>query len=444
MTLFVNVAVQSRRRPREGYTTLRDSASTARIGVTAGLNTPMPQRLVIVGAGQAAASAIAAISKSGASLDIDLVGEEAHLPYQRPPLSKKFLAGSLQSEHLWLRPESYYAQHGVRMHQGTRAVAIDRANRTVALSNGKALAYDALLLALGATPRALPIPGADLPGICFLRSISDVATIRAGCAPGRRAVVVGGGYIGLEVAATLRGLGLEVTVLETMDRLMQRVVCEEVSRFYRAEHERHGVRVVLNARVDAFVGDTAVRGVRCANGDVYPADLVVVGVGVAPITSLAADARLEVGNGIVVDAHGRTSDPEILAAGDCTCAPRARYSGLIRLESVDNAIEQANTAIATLLNAPAPKEHVPWFWSDQYETKLVIVGLAQGYDRIVIRGNPAEGAFSACYLRGRELIAIETISSPKDQMAARQLIAARAELDPAKIVDRAIALRDCA
>jgi 3-phenylpropionate/trans-cinnamate dioxygenase ferredoxin reductase subunit len=403
----------------------------------------MPQRLVIIGAGQAAASTIAAISKAGASMAIDLVGEEAHLPYQRPPLSKKFLAGSMQVEQLSLRPASYYAQHGVRLHLGTRAVSIDRTHRTVLLGNGETLSYDALLLALGAVARPLPIHGANLPGICFLRCIADVAAIRAQCAPGRRAVIVGGGYIGLEVAATLTGLGLQVTVLETVDRLMKRVVCEEVSRFYRGEHERHGVRIVLNARVDAFVGDTAVRGVQCADGEVHPADVVLVGVGAAPSTSLAEDAGLELANGIVVDAHGRTSDPHIYAAGDCTTAPRTRYSGLIRLESVDNAIEQANTVVAALLGGPAPKEHVPWFWSDQYETKMVIVGLAQGHDRIVLRGHPEQGAFSACYLRGRELIAIETVSSPKDQMAARQLIAARAQLDPAKIVDRDVALKDC-
>ncbi len=403
----------------------------------------MSEAVVIVGAGQAAYTTIATLRKANPSLAITLIGEESHAPYQRPPLSKKFLAGAMTAEQLALRPHSYYSQQGIDTRFGRRAVQLDRQQRTVTLDNAEQVTYDKLILATGAAPRRIDLPGVDLPGVHYLRSLADVAAIRACCSPGQRAVVVGGGYIGLEVAATLAQLGHTVTVLEAADRVMQRVVSEQVSRSYEAEHARHGVRIVLDAKVEAILGETAVTGVRCADNQIYAADFVVIGIGVAPCTPLAADAGIECNNGICTDAQGRTSDPHIFAAGDCACTPRARYGRSIRLESVDNAIEQANAVCGVLLGTPSTKEHVPWFWSDQYDRKLVIVGLAQDHDAVVTRGNPEAGAFSVCYMRGRQLVAIETVNSPRDQMAARQLIAARAELDLGKIVDDAVPLKEC-
>jgi 3-phenylpropionate/trans-cinnamate dioxygenase ferredoxin reductase subunit len=404
----------------------------------------MPDRLVIVGAGQAAYSTIATLRKSAPDVSITLIGDESHAPYQRPPLSKKFLAGTMASEQLSLRPITYYSQQRVDTRFGSRAVLIDRKRRSVSLANGEMIGYDKLVLALGAGPRRIELPGIELPGVHYLRSQADVAAIRAQCAAGRRAVIIGGGYIGLEVAATVRKLGLEVTVLESADRVMQRVVSDPVSRSYEAEHARHGVRIVLNAAVHAILGDTSVTGVRCAGEQDYLADFVVVGIGCAPSVLLAADAGLECDNGIRTDAQGRTSDPDIFAAGDCANSPRSRYGRSVRLESVDNAIEQANVVCAALLGNAEPKEHLPWFWSDQYERKLVIVGLPHDHDALVTRGRPEEGSFSVCYMRGRQLVAIETVNSPRDQMAARQLIAARTELDLARVADGTVPLKECA
>lgn len=404
----------------------------------------MSDRLVIVGAGQTAYSTIATLRRAAPALSITLIGDEPHAPYQRPPLSKKFLAGAMACEQLAFRPGAYYSQQGVDTRFGSRAVLIDRKRRRVTLASGEVIDYDKLLLSVGAGPRRIELQGIDLPGVHYLRSQADVGAIRAQCAPGRRAVIIGGGYIGLEVAATVRQLGLEVTVLESADRVMQRVVSEPVSRSYEAEHARHGVRVVLNATVQAILGDTSVTGVRCADEQDYPADFVVVGIGCAPSILLATDAGLECDNGIRTDARGRTSDPDIFAAGDCANTPRSRYGRSIRLESVDNAIEQANAVCGALLGNAEPKEHLPWFWSDQYERKLVIVGLPHDHDALVTRGRPEEGSFSVCYMRGRRLVAIETVNSPRDQMAARQLIAARTELDLAKVANGTVPLKECA
>jgi 3-phenylpropionate/trans-cinnamate dioxygenase ferredoxin reductase component len=387
---------------------------------------------------------MATLRKTSPGVAVTLIGDELHAPYQRPPLSKKFLAGAMTAEQLALRPATYYSQQQIATRFGTRVVQIDRKRRTLTLAEGDSVGYDKLVLSLGATPRRIEVPGIELAGVHYLRSQADVAAIRALCAPGRRAVIVGGGYIGLEVAATIRQLGLEVTVLECADRVMQRVVSEPVSRSYEAEHARHGVRILLNTNVESILGDTVVTGVRCAGGQVHPADLVVIGVGVAPSIQLAAEAGIECDNGIRTDAQCRTSDPDVFAAGDCANTPRARYGCSMRLESVDNAIEHANTVCAALLGNAAPKEHVPWFWSDQYERKLVIVGVGRDHDALVTRGRPEDGSFSVCYMRGRQMVAIETVNSPRDQMAARQLIAARIELDLGKVADAAMPLKECA
>src|SRR5690606_16051046 len=327
---------------------------------------------------------------------------------------------------------------------GRRAVAIDRSGHSVALDDGSAVAYDALLLATGARPRPIDVPGANLAGVHFLRNLADVDGIRASIRPGGRAVIVGGGYIGLEVAASLRELGLEVTVLEMADRVMSRVTSVPVSTFYEAEHERRGVRIVRQARVQAFSGAGGrVEAAACADGSVHPADLVIVGVGVTRVAGLARAAGLACDNGIVVDEYCRTSDPDIYAAGDCTNHPSLHYGMRVRLESVDNAFEQGASAALNMLGTPARHDKVPWFWSDQYDLKLVIVGLAQGHDQVALRGDPASRSFSVCYLRDGELLAIDTINNAKDQLAARKLIASRARPVVERLTDPAIPLKEC-
>ncbi len=404
----------------------------------------MPERIVIVGAGQAASQAVDMLRKRGYTGSLTLVGDEPVAPYQRPPLSKKYLAGLLARDRLLIRHDAFYADHGVEMHWGRTAVALDPARRVVQLADESSLAYDSLLLTTGSSPRRLNVPGHDLAGVHYLRTMADVDRIRAGLTDLRRAVIIGGGYIGLEAAATLRDLGIAVTVLEMADRVMNRVVCPPVSRFYEAEHRKRGVELLLEARLERFVGDSdgKVRAVQCADGREIEAGLVIVGVGVVPNESLARDAGLTCANGIVVDEFCRTSDPHIFAAGDCTQHHNRHFDMSVRLESVDNAFEQANTAALNMLGVLTVHDKVPWFWSDQYDLKMIIVGLSQGHDEIILRGTPGGDGFSACYLQGGELIAIETINQAKDQMAARKLIAARARPDRARLADPGIPLRD--
>lgn len=405
----------------------------------------MSRSILILGAGQAAAQLVDTLRKRGHTGPLTLVGDEPHLPYQRPPLSKKYFSGALERDRLFIRHAAFYAEHGVDLRLGRRALRIDRAARQVTLDDGASLAYDTLVIATGSRPRHITLPGAGLGGVHYLKTLQDADQLRELARPGRRAVIIGGGYIGLEVAATCRELGVEVTVLEMADRVMSRVVCEPVSRYYEAEHARHGVDIVLQTRLQEFIDDGAgrVRAVLCEDGSEYPADFVVVGIGVLAEDQLARDAGLECGNGIVVDAHCRSSDADIYAIGDCSFHPSQRYGTRLRLESVDNAFEQANTAALNILGTPTVHDKVPWFWSDQYHHKLLIVGLSQGHDQVVLRGHPTAHSFSACYLRGGELIAIDTVNNAKDQMAARKLIAARTRPDPAKLADPGIALKDC-
>ena len=403
----------------------------------------MPEAVVIVGAGQAAAQAIDTFRRRGFGGAITLVGEEDAWPYQRPPLSKKYLAGTLGRDRLPFRPAHFYAERRVEARLGRRALGIDRGAQCVTLDDGSRIAYDRLLLATGARPRRLELPGATLAGIHTLRTAADADRLRAAFAPGARLAIVGGGYIGLEVAATAKELGIDVTVLEMTGRVMNRVVCEPISTFYQAEHARHGVRIVLDARVQAFAddGNGRVRAVVCDDGREFPADTALVGVGITPAEGLAASAGIACADGIEVDEHCRTSDPLIFAAGDCVRFPCLRYGRRVRLESVDNAFEQGATAALNMLGIPTVHDKVPWFWSDQFDLKLIIVGLCQGHDTVVLRGAPESRTFSACYLRDGELIAIDTVNSPKDQMAARKLIAARVRPSLDKLADARVPLR---
>jgi 3-phenylpropionate/trans-cinnamate dioxygenase ferredoxin reductase component len=404
----------------------------------------MREQIVIVGAGQAAVQAVDTLRRKGFTGKLVLVGEETWIPYQRPPLSKKYLAGTLERDRLPIRPPHFYPGHQVELRLGRRAVEISRIEQRVRLDDGSTVAYDGLLLATGSKPRGLAVPGIELGGVHYLRTLDDVDRIRADLAPGRRLVVVGGGYIGLEVAATARELGLEVTVLEMADRVMNRVTCSQLSAFYQGEHSRRGVKIVCDARVAALAGgnEGRVRAVVTEDGAEHPADVVVVGVGVVAVDELAAAAGLDCANGIVVDTHCRTSDTHIYAAGDCTSHPSLHYARRLRLESVDNAFEQAGSAALNLMDIPTVHDRIPWFWSDQFDLKLVIVGLCQDHDAVVTRGDAGSRSFSACYLREGELVAIDTVNHPKDQMAARKLIAARARPNPDKLADPAMPLKD--
>jgi 3-phenylpropionate/trans-cinnamate dioxygenase ferredoxin reductase subunit len=404
----------------------------------------MISTILIIGGGQAGAQAVDTLRREGYTGRIVLVGDEPQLPYQRPPLSKKFLSGELAEERLYFRHRAFYDEHRIELKLGCSATHLHAAARTVVLSNGEAIIYDRLLLCLGAVSRRLTCPGADLPGVHYLRAIADVPTIQAALKPGTRAIIIGGGYIGLETAATARKMGCLVTVLEMADRVMNRVVASNVSDYFAYEHRTHGVNIVCNTRVVRLEGGTRVERVVCADGSSYEADLLVVGVGAVANVQLAADAGLKCDNGIVVDEHCRTSDPAIYAAGDCTNHFSLHYELRVRLESVDNAFEQAKAAALNILERPTVHDRVPWFWSDQFDNKLLIVGLSQGHDQQVTRGDPALRSFTVCYLKGGELVSVEAVNHSKDYMAARRMIAERARPNVDRLADPQIALRDTA
>jgi 3-phenylpropionate/trans-cinnamate dioxygenase ferredoxin reductase component len=402
----------------------------------------MVSSIVIVGGGQAGAQAVDTLRREGFTGRLVLVCDEPELPYQRPPLSKKFLSAELAADRLLFRHRAFYEEHHVELMLGMRAVHLDTRQRRVQLSNGETLTYDRLLLCLGAVSRRITCPGAELVGVHYLRNLADVAPLRAAFKPGARAVVIGGGYIGLETAATARKMGCEVTVLEMADRVMNRVVAPCVSQYFTREHLAHGIDLKCDVRVVGVDGLQRAEHVVCADGARYPADVVIVGVGAVANTALAASGGLRCDNGIWVDEYCRTSDPDIYAAGDCTNHPSLRFGRRVRLESVDNAFEQAKAAALNMLGRATVHDRVPWFWSDQYDNKMLIVGLTYDHDRQVVRGDPLSRSFSVCYLKGRELLAVEAINHSKDYMAARKLIADRTMVDPAKLADLNIALKE--
>jgi 3-phenylpropionate/trans-cinnamate dioxygenase ferredoxin reductase subunit len=375
---------------------------------------------------------------------IVLVGDEPYLPYQRPPLSKKFLAGAMDADRLLVKPAGFYEETGVELRLDTSIAAIDRNKKCLRSSDDDEIPYDKLVLGLGSRARKLPVEGAKLQGVHYLRSIADVAGIREDFQSGRRLVVIGAGYIGLEVAAVAQQAGLVVTVIEMADRVMSRVVSPEISDFYQIEHTNQGVRFRLSTSVSALKGKKRVKSVTTSDDEEIPADLVVIGVGILPNTELATAAGLDVENGIVVDDHCRTGDPDIYAMGDCTSHPNAIYDRRLRLESVHNALEQAKTAAANICGKDASYCQVPWFWSDQYDLKLQIAGLSEGYDGVAVRGNPAERSFSCLYLMENRLIAVDAINAPRDFVQSKQLIADRNEIDHGLLDDATVALKDLA
>lgn len=370
-----------------------------------------------------------------------MLGEEALPPYQRPPLSKAFLQGDLVEDRLYLKPPAFYEKGAIDLRTGVSVVAIDRAAREVALSSGESLAYDKLLLATGAPPRRLSCPGTELSGVHYLRTAADSKALRPVLAAGRRLVVVGAGYIGLEVAAVARKAGLEVTVIEAMDRVLKRVACPPVSQFYEALHRSRGVDLRLDARLAGFEGVDKVEAARLEGGETISCDTALVGVGAAPATSLAEAAGLRVDNGVWVDESARTDDPAIWAAGDCTNFPSPLYGRRMRLESVPNAIDQAKTAAAGMAGKRAVYDTVPWFWSDQYEVKLQTAGLGEGADTVVMRGEPGALKLSVWHLKGGRLLAVDAINDIPAFAVGKRLIAAKAAPDPKTLADPASDLK---
>ncbi len=392
--------------------------------------------VVIVGASHAATQLAHGLRRCGYEGAVTIVGEEQELPYHKPPLSKDFLKGKRQFEQILLRPAAMYDKARIDLRLGRRVTAIDRGERSVALDDGSRLRWQQLVLTTGARPRRLPVPGAELDGVCYVRTVADIERLRAATAAGARAVVVGGGYIGLEVAASLRSLGMQVSVVEAEERLLSRITCPEMSDFFARVHREEGVALRLGSAVAEITGASRADGVRLASGEVEPADVVVVGIGIEPDTALAEAAGLDVDDGIVVDEFCRSSDPDIFAAGDCARCPHPLYGDRLRLESVQNAHDQAMVVAHALTGDPRPYADLPWFWSDQYDVKLQIAGLSAGCDRIVTRGDPASGrSFALCYFAGGRLVALDAVNRPKDFVQARKLIAEGYTADPARLAD---------
>lgn len=395
-------------------------------------------RAVIVGASHAGAQLAASLRQEKWDGEILLIGNESALPYQRPPLSKAYLAGKSTLEDLAIRSAEFYAKQDIQLLDVT-VDAIDRSAGQLGLSNGQTLAFDKLALCLGARPRRLPASGADLAGVFYLRTAADVELIRDAATAARRAVIVGGGYIGLETAASLRALGLDVTVLEATDRVLERVTAPGVSAFFDRIHREEGVTIRTGALVQALTGDSQVREVVLATGESIPADLVIVGIGVEPNVELAAAAGLAVDNGVLIDAHARTSDPDIVAAGDCASHDIARYGRRVRLESVPSAGEQAKVAAATMCGKSKEIAALPWFWSDQYDLKLQIAGLNTGYDEVILSGDPSSGrGFTCFYLRDGELIAADCVNRPRDFMFSKQVITQRRPVQREQLVGQSV------
>lgn len=400
----------------------------------------MTRRVVIIGAGQAGCQLALSLRERRFDGAIALIGGEPGPPYQRPPLSKAFLLGKAEAADLALKPISTFAEKAIDFLPGSRATAIDRAARRVGVAGHGSLGYDHLVIATGAENRALPVPGADLDGVLALRSLADAARLKQRLAPARRLAIIGAGFIGMEVAAVARQLGLEVTVIERAERVLARAVSPPVSGHLLARHQAAGVRFRFGAAVECFEGDGgALRAVGLTDGTVVPADLALVAIGVAPGTGLAEQAGLAVGDGILVDALLATADPAIHAIGDCASYPHALFDGRrMRVESVQNAADQARCLAMTLTGEPMPYARLPWFWSDQGEARLQIAGIAEPEDEAVIRGDPATGRFSVFRLCEGRLSAVESIGQPGEHMAARRLVAARPRLDPAIIRNPAI------
>ena len=395
-------------------------------------------KVLIIGAGHAGGSVAAFLRQYGHEGPIVLVGEEDSPPYQRPPLSKAWLKGEADLDALLLRPESFYAEHKIDFRPSTVAVSIDPKEKRVDFQDGSSEIYDVLVLATGSTARKLPVPGGDHPDLLELRTLKDAERLKAVLGPGKRLAVVGGGYVGLEAAASARALGAEVVVIERMERVLARVASEPLSAFFSERHRAMGVQILTGAEVVAVARD----GVTLADGSVMRADAVLVGVGALACEGLALSADLLCHDGVVVDEQARTNDPAIFAVGDMTRRPVPVHGGMRhRLESVPNALEQAKQAASAIVGRPPPPPEVPWFWSDQYEFKLQIAGLPFDADQQVVRGDPANGSFAVFHLAGDRVVCVEAINAPPEFMAGKQMIGKSTPVDIGKLRDPAVSMK---
>ncbi|MCI5105694.1 MAG: FAD-dependent oxidoreductase [Pseudomonadales bacterium] len=395
---------------------------------------------VIVGASHAGVSLAMQLRREGWQGSITLLGAESELPYHRPPLSKEFLGGAKELDAMRLRPAKAFADNDIKLILGQSVLSVNREKKVLELQEGETLHYDKLALCVGASVRHLALSG-DVENVFYLRTAADSELLRQRVEPGKKAVIIGAGYIGLEVAAQLSSMDVQVTVLESESRILNRVTSEPVSDYLTRLHEKHGVQFRFNTRATAIQGENQVESVLLSNGEDLDADLVVIGVGIEPNTALAETAGLVVNNGIVVDEFARTNDPDIFAAGDCACHPSQLYQRPLRLESVQNANDQARVAAANICGKQTVYDVVPWFWSDQYALKLQTAGLQDGHDQLVLRGDPGEGgddSFAVLYLRKGVLIAADCVARPKEFMACKALIKAAAKPDPAVLADESV------
>ncbi|MFT3930778.1 MAG: FAD-dependent oxidoreductase [Spongiibacteraceae bacterium] len=401
----------------------------------------MTNTTVIVGAGQAGGDMATALRQMGYTGRIILIGDEKAPPYRRPPLSKAYLSGEINEDALYLKPLATYEKQNIELRTGVSVTAIDRQAHTVTLDNGETIKYDKLALTTGGRARRLPLPGAEKPNVHYVRTLDDIGRLKEQFKEGNRLVIVGGGYIGLEAASVGIKKGLKVTLVEALPRMLARVTGPELSQYYYGVHTAHGVDIRLGAGVQALEGSDTVEAVVLQDGTKIPADLLIVGIGLIPNTEIAEKAGLAVDNGVLVDLYAQTSDPDIVAAGDCTNHENGFLGRRLRLESVPNASEQARVAAASILGQKTPHAGVPWFWSDQYDLKLQMVGLSQGYDQVVIRGSMDANNFTAFYLKDGVIISLDCVNRPQDFMIGKKLVAGKVKADPAVLADESFALK---
>ncbi len=393
--------------------------------------------LVVIGGSHAGHQIAIAARNAGYEKPVTILSDEDTAPYQRPPLSKAYLLGKVDAEALLFRPVAYYEGQGIDLRLGAPAISINRPGKTVTTAAGEAIPYEKLALATGARVREIPIPGADLPGVHYIRTLADIDGVSAELGGVETVLVVGGGFIGLEAAAALRVLGKKVIVLEALDRLMARGVGETVSSYFADYHHAQGVDLRLSTGVQELTGEERLTGARLGDGSEVQAELAIIGIGVLPNQELASAAGLDCDNGVLVDQFGTTSDPDIFAAGDCTRFTHPFTGELVRLESVQNASDQARTVGAAIAGKPSAYDAAPWFWSDQFDLKLQMVGLTQGHDREVLIGSQAENAFSVFYFRGETWLGADSVNRAGDHMAARRLYQQRYPLTEAELRENA-------
>ncbi len=398
--------------------------------------------IVVIGSGQAAIQTVMSLKRNEFTGSIKVIGEEDHLPYQRPPLSKDFLLEEYKPERVSLKKKEFYEENGVDLILGKRAESIDTILKEITLSDENKIRYDQLIIATGSRVRKLNVPGSDKKGIYYLRDLDDANALKQRLKKNKKMVIVGAGYIGLEVASVAASLGVEVTVIEMANRVMNRTVDPMISSYYQKLHESHGVKIHLDNGLKAFEGGDSVNAVLCSDGLMLEADLVVIGAGVLPNQEIAIEAGLECNNGIMVNEFGETSTAHVYACGDCTNHPNKGLNTRLRLESVHNAMEQSKTVANTIMGNKEPYDQVPWFWSDQYDHKLQLVGISGDHDEVVMRGLESEQKFLLFYLKNSELIAVNAINSSKEFLICRKLVANKVKISSDVIKDQSVNLND--